>query len=157
MIRTIFACLNGKASHKKSKLEPLEVTKPVYRDELTKKQRLRKAVKKTVRFAESEPTILGEDSEKTRCVSGNEVGGKEGIRVRIKLTKEEAARLLSKCNNGGILEFEDVARELVLIPVNRVSIVSDGTINFESVVRSGSSSIFFLSLGIGQLGAGPFQ
>ena len=57
------------------------------------------------------------------------MGGKEGIRVRIKLTKEEAARLLSKCNNGGILEFEDVARELVLIPVNRVSIVSDGTIN----------------------------
>ena len=110
MIRTIFACLNGKASHKKSKLEPLEVTKPVYRDELTKKQRLRKAVKKTVRFAESEPTILGEDSEKTRCVSGNEVGGKEGIRVRIKLTKEEAARLLSKCNNGGILEFEEIGR-----------------------------------------------
>lgn len=132
MIRTIFACLNGKASHKKSKLEPLEVTKPVYRDELTKKQRPRKAGKKTVRFAESEPTILGEDGEKefekTRSVSGNEVGEKEGIRVRIKLTKEEAARFLSKCNRG-VLEFEDVARELVLIPVNRVSIVSDGTIN----------------------------
>ncbi|TKY60727.1 hypothetical protein E2542_SST17826 [Spatholobus suberectus] len=106
MFRTIFACFNGKISHKKAKVEPLE-------DVLTKKQKPRKAVKKTVRFAESEPTILGE---------------KEGMKVRVKLTKEEAARLLSKCN-GGVLEFKDVARELVLIPVNRVSIVSDGTNN----------------------------
>ncbi|KAG5014565.1 hypothetical protein JHK82_020248 [Glycine max] len=129
MIRTIFACFNGKVSHKKAEVEPLEVTKPVYRDELTKKQPPRKTVKKTVRFAESEPTILGEDSEKefekTRWGSGNEVGEKEGMRVRIKLTKEEAARLLSKCNNGGILQFKDVAHELVLIPVNRVSVAPD--------------------------------
>ncbi|TKY60720.1 hypothetical protein E2542_SST17819 [Spatholobus suberectus] len=132
MFRTIFACFNGKVSHKKAKVEPLEVTKAVYIDELTKIQTPRKAVKKTVRFSESEPTILGEDSEKdfekTKCGSGNEVGEKEGIRVRVKLTKEEAARLLSKCN-GGVLEFKDVARELVLIPVNRVSVVSDGTNN----------------------------
>ncbi|RDY10936.1 hypothetical protein CR513_04462, partial [Mucuna pruriens] len=111
MIRTIFACFNGKVSYKKAKVEPLDVTKAVYIDELTKTQRPKKAVKKTVRFSESEPTILGEDSEKT----SNEVAQKEGMRVKIKLTKEEAARLLSKCNEG-VLEFKDVARELVLIP-----------------------------------------
>ncbi|KAK7358522.1 hypothetical protein VNO77_00454 [Canavalia gladiata] len=134
MIRTIFACLGGKVSRKKVKVEPLEITKAVYRDELTKKQSPTRAVKKTVRFADTKPTILGENSEKdfekTRCDTGNELGeNKEGIRVKIKLTKEEAARLLSKCNGGGVLEFKDVARELVLIPVNRVSIVSDSTNN----------------------------
>nr|KYP58704.1 hypothetical protein KK1_014124 [Cajanus cajan] len=133
MFRTMFACFNGKASHKKAKVEPLEIKEAVYRDELTKKQTPKKAVvKKTVRFAESEPTILGEDNEKDfekiRCGNDNEAREKEGMRVRVKLTKEEAARLLSKCN-GGVLEFNDVARELVLIPVSRVNIVSDRTNN----------------------------
>ncbi|XP_020224803.1 uncharacterized protein LOC109806722 [Cajanus cajan] len=133
MFRIMFACFNGKASHKKAKVEPLEITESVYSDEQTKKQTPKKAVvKKTVRFAESEPTILGEDSEKefekTRWGSGNDVGEKERIRVRVKLTKEEAARLLSKCN-GGVLQFNDVARQLVLIPVNRVCVVSDRTNN----------------------------
>ncbi|XP_027344204.1 uncharacterized protein LOC113856548 [Abrus precatorius] len=132
MIRTMFACFNRKVSRKNVKVEPLEATRGVYRDELTKKQSPSKAVKKSVRFADSEPTVLGEESEKefekTRCGSGNELGEKEGVRVKVKLTKEEAARLLSKCN-GGVLEFKDVARELVWIPVNRVSIVSDCTNN----------------------------
>ncbi|KAG5058659.1 hypothetical protein JHK82_013640 [Glycine max] len=128
LLERITSCRGGQVSHKKVKVEPLEVTKPVYRDELTRKQRPRKAVQKTVRFAESEPTILGEDSEKefekTRFGSGNEVGEKEEMRVRIKLTKEEAARLLSKCNNGGVLQFKDVAHELAFL-VNRVNIVPD--------------------------------
>ncbi|XP_061361027.1 uncharacterized protein LOC133304958 [Gastrolobium bilobum] len=137
MIRTVFAYLKkGKASHKKVKVEPLiKVTKAVYRDELTKKQSpTKKTVKKSVRFADSEPTILGEDRdsekefEKRNCAAGNEFGEKEGIRVKVKMTKEEAARFLSKCN-GGVLEFKDVARELVSIPVNRVSVVSTYTNN----------------------------
>ncbi|KAK7318106.1 hypothetical protein RJT34_02804 [Clitoria ternatea] len=118
MIRSIFACLSGKGSHKEVKVEPMEVTKSVYRNELSKKEAACQRVKKTVRFAESEPTILGE--EKRRC--GEELGEKEGIRVKIKLSKEEAVRLLGKCN-GGVLQFKDVARELVFIPVNRVSIL----------------------------------
>ncbi|KAJ1408209.1 hypothetical protein SESBI_23745 [Sesbania bispinosa] len=129
MIRTVFAYLNGKASHKKVKIDPLKATKAVYRDELTKKQSPSKViVKKRVRFADSEPTILGEDHcEKKSCV-GNEFGEKEGIRVKVRMTKEEAARFLSKCN-GGVLEFRDVARELVSIPVNRVSVLSTCTNN----------------------------
>ena len=44
--------------------------------------------------------------------------------IWIELTKEEAARLLSKCNNGGVLQFKDVAHELAFL-VNRVNIVPD--------------------------------
>ncbi|KAK7251428.1 hypothetical protein RIF29_34617 [Crotalaria pallida] len=130
MISTVFSYLNRKISCKKVKVEPLKGSKVVYRDELTtKKQPPKKAVKKCVRFADSEPTILGEDNEKDfekRC-AGNEIGKEEGIRVRVKMTKEEAVRLLSKCN-GGVLEFKDVASELVSIPVNRVSFVTTCTI-----------------------------
>ncbi|XP_019447249.1 PREDICTED: uncharacterized protein LOC109350470 [Lupinus angustifolius] len=121
----MFSYLNRKISHKKVTQEPLKITKAVYRDELTtKKQTPKKRVKKCVRFSDSEPTILGEDNsekefEKRNCAS-NEIREREGIRVKIKLTKEEAVRFLSKCNEG-VLEFKDVAHELVSIPVNRVS------------------------------------
>ncbi|MQI71992.1 hypothetical protein EI017_24840, partial [Escherichia coli] len=103
-------------------MQPLKDTEAIYGDKLTtKKQSPKKAVKKCVRFADSEPTILGEGSEKDfeeRSCVGNELGEREGIRVKVKMTKEEAARFLSKCN-GGVLEFKDVARDLVFIPVNR--------------------------------------
>lgn len=123
----MFGCLKIGASHKEVKLiEPLKATKDVYKYELTKKQTL---VKKRVRFADSEPTILGEEKEfEKRCIS-NELGEKEGIRVKIKLTKEEAAILLSKCN-GRVLELKDVARELLSISGDRVSIMSTLANNF---------------------------
>lgn len=41
------------------------------------------------------------------------------LTVKILMTKEEAVRLLSKCKDGGRLEFGDVAGELMQIPVNR--------------------------------------
>ncbi|KEH21228.1 hypothetical protein MtrunA17_Chr8g0388191 [Medicago truncatula] len=129
MISTMFACLK-KTSHKKVKVEQImKATKDVC--ELTKKQPTCKTMKKRVRFVDSEPTILGEENEKDqfekrRCIS-NELGEKEGIRVKIRLTKEQATQLLSKCN-GSALEFNDLAHELLSIPGNRVSIVE--TINF---------------------------
>ncbi|TKY71028.1 hypothetical protein E2542_SST07323 [Spatholobus suberectus] len=129
MMHTMFACLNGKVPGEKVE-EELKVTKAVYRDDLTRKKSPppSKAVKKSVRFADSEPSIFGEGNEenlvKGNCTGNNELGGKGGIRVKVKMTKEEAARLLSKCKEGGILEFKDVARELVAIPLNRVSVVS---------------------------------
>ncbi|XP_061374164.1 uncharacterized protein LOC133316432 [Gastrolobium bilobum] len=133
MFPTMFACLNSKISDEKI-VEQLKVTKAVYRDELTKKKSPppSKAVKKkSVRFADSESTVMGEeDNEKNlvkgRC-TGNELGERTGIRVKVKMTKKEAARLLSKCKEGGILEFKDVARELVELPQNRVSIMSTCT------------------------------
>ncbi|KAH7513741.1 hypothetical protein FEM48_Zijuj11G0013500 [Ziziphus jujuba var. spinosa] len=53
--------------------------------------------------------------------SGEEKGAR--IRIKVKMTKEEAARVLSKCKNGGVLEFKDFAAELVQIPSNRVSVL----------------------------------
>ncbi|KAG5061553.1 hypothetical protein AAZX31_01G211200 [Glycine max] len=124
MMHTMFACLN------KIVQEQLKVKKAVYRDELITKKKPptlpSKAVKKSVRFADSDPSIFGEDHNekklaKGRCSGGDELGG---IRVKLKMTKDEAARLLSKCKEGGVLEFKDVARELVALPLNRVSVVS---------------------------------
>ncbi|GMN31572.1 hypothetical protein TIFTF001_003305 [Ficus carica] len=43
------------------------------------------------------------------------------------MTKQEANRLLSRCKDGGVLEFKDVARELVQIPVNRVAVYNNPT------------------------------
>ena len=125
MMHTMFACLN------KIVQEQLKVKKAVYRDELITKKKPptlpSKAVKKSVRFADSDPSIFGEDHNekklvKGRCSSDGDESG--GIRVKLKMTKDEAARLLSKCKEGGVLEFKDVARELVALPLNRVSVVS---------------------------------
>ncbi|KAK8488424.1 hypothetical protein V6N13_116622 [Hibiscus sabdariffa] len=46
------------------------------------------------------------------------------VRVKVKMTKEEAGRLLSRCKDGGIIEFKDAARELVKLPMNRVTLLS---------------------------------
>jgi len=117
-------------SHKKAKVEAVEAREGVYRDELREKERARKAVKKRVRFAEIEATIMGEESEKEfekRCESDEKVGEKEGMRVRVRLTKEEAARLLSKWNQEGPLQFNDVAHQLLFIPADRLCILSHPT------------------------------
>ncbi|XP_028774788.1 uncharacterized protein LOC114731715 [Neltuma alba] len=134
MMQTVFACLNRQVSDVKvgSVVEQAEAKPAVYRDELTKKQapcrKAAVAVKKSVRFADSEPTILGGDELEKEKESGKRIissgnNKREGIRVKVKMTREEAARLLSKCKEGGFLEFGDVARELVSIPVGRVSVV----------------------------------
>jgi len=120
-MHTMFACLNRKVE------QQLKGTEAVYRDELINKKKPSGAsnkVKKSVRFADSEASIFGEEMKEKKVVSGNESGGKEAIRVKVKMTKEEAARLLSKCKEGGVLEFKDVARELVALPINRVRVVS---------------------------------
>ncbi|KAI4315531.1 hypothetical protein L6164_028329 [Bauhinia variegata] len=108
-------------------VEKPNVTRVVYRDELTKKK---SPVKKSVQFENSAPTILGEEKKEDfgKAISENKEESRR-IRVKVKMTKEEAARLLSKCKEGGVLEFKDVARELVLIPLNRVSFESTCTFN----------------------------
>lgn len=50
-----------------------------------------------------------------------------GIRVKVRMTKAEAARLLSKCKEGGVLGFKDVENELVQIPMNRVHVLPPAT------------------------------
>lgn len=122
----MFACLKKTPSFKKVKLvEPRKATKVVYKYELTKKKPTSMTKKKRVRFVDSEPTILGEENneeyEKRRCISNDELVEKEGIRVTIRLTKQQATELLLKCNES-VLELKDVARELLSIPGNQVTI-----------------------------------
>ncbi|KAJ7945046.1 Nipped-B-like protein [Quillaja saponaria] len=120
----------GNVSDEKVELKQHKnVTKFLYTEELKKKPPSPSKLKKKVRFASSEPTILGEedvgkkDVEEKSCVH-NIIEEKKVIRVKVKMTKQEAALMLSKYKEEGVLEFKDVARELVSIPVNRVSMVS---------------------------------
>ncbi|KAL8521276.1 hypothetical protein ACS0TY_011712 [Phlomoides rotata] len=62
--------------------------------------------------------------------------GKSGTQLKILMTKEEAHRLLSKCQDGGVLDFKDVANELVQIPSNRVSLRIDHTDTADADVAS---------------------
>lgn len=97
-------------------------------------------LKKRVRFESSKqvPTLVvvpssdscddDDDEKKSSETKAHNIslngGGemKKGVKVKILMTKKEAAELLSKCKEGGVLEFKDVARELVQIPPNRVSL-----------------------------------
>lgn len=101
-------------------MEP-KVTNFVYRDNLSKKPSANKP-KKKVRFSAEEKSTEG----RIHAI-GSVQENREAIRVKVRMTKEEAARLLSKCKDGGVLGFKDVAKELVQIPANRVSVVSSGT------------------------------
>ncbi|XP_014520452.1 uncharacterized protein LOC106777384 [Vigna radiata var. radiata] len=119
MMQAMLACLSRKVSRKVE--EEVKVREAVYRDKLIKK----KKAKKSVRFADSEASIFGEEKKEEKGrYSDNESRGKETIRVKVKMTKEEAARLLSKCKEGGVLEYKDVAHQLLALPVNRVRVLS---------------------------------
>lgn len=102
----------------------------IHRDEMSKKQSKNK-VKNGDSLASSREPLLCKETEhrknleKRSCGNGS-VAEKDVVRVRVKMTKQEAARLMSKCKDGGILEFRDVAEELVQIPVNRVSVEAFG-------------------------------
>ncbi|CAK8539306.1 unnamed protein product [Lathyrus sativus] len=143
MIRTIlFAChefLNMKISDEKltEKLKDTKVVE-VYRDELANTKMRRKAVKKSVRFVDTERDALLEKDEEKDLMKGRrscnksdcmgEFGEREkvNIRVKVKMTREEAAKFLSKFNNkeGGVLPLEDVAPQLLALPLDRVTFLS---------------------------------
>jgi len=46
-----------------------------------------------------------------KSYGGSSVDKKKVITVKVRMTKEEAARMLSKCKDGGFLDFKDVAQE----------------------------------------------
>ncbi|XVF51315.1 hypothetical protein PTKIN_Ptkin04bG0175100 [Pterospermum kingtungense] len=102
------------------------VSKTVYRDELSKKQSPCKQKNYYgYSFTNTKTLLKVKDDEKDMKRSRAGFDGKTStIRVKVKMTKQEAARLLSKCKDGGVLEFRDVASEVVNLPMNRVSIVS---------------------------------
>ena len=98
-----------------------KTTTYVYRDDLNKKKQSPssqqqpeiKKVKKRVRFAETEPVIIAIDAEE-------ETEKKRVVRITVKVTKQEANRMLSRCSEGGVLELGDAACELMRIPAARV-------------------------------------
>ncbi|KAJ6393540.1 hypothetical protein OIU77_022890 [Salix suchowensis] len=90
----------------------------IYRDELSKKMPSKKGY--DCLASNNEKKSL----EKRGFAASSAVEEKGAIRIKVLMTKEEASRLLSKCREGGVLEFKDVAHELAQIPVNRVSVIS---------------------------------
>ncbi|KAE8649206.1 hypothetical protein Csa_015041 [Cucumis sativus] len=125
--------LNFQAVEISSRCKRTKKTAYVYRDNLTKKNHSPpssssspqhqpeeiKKVKKRVRFADTEPVIIAisTDREEEELEVETE---KKVVRITVKLTKQEANRMLSRCSNGGVLEFGDVASELMRIPPTRV-------------------------------------
>ncbi|KAJ9173726.1 hypothetical protein P3X46_016836 [Hevea brasiliensis] len=101
----------------------------IHRDDLSKNPSTKKVKKGDFLASSREPLLCKEledkkNLEKRGYGCATTVEEKGVIRVKVKMTKQEAARLMSKCKDGGILEFRDVAHELVQIPVNHVSVVS---------------------------------
>ncbi|XP_062074565.1 uncharacterized protein LOC133778600 isoform X2 [Humulus lupulus] len=117
--------------HKKPTNHTKEI---IYRDELSKKKNKKPKNGISNSYYSSleikEPLIKKNPSKETICTTitttksqvCSEEENKGVVRVKVTMTKQEAARLLSKCKEGGKLEFKDVAQELEKIPVNRVSV-----------------------------------
>ncbi|KAH8513252.1 hypothetical protein H0E87_006517 [Populus deltoides] len=108
-------------------------TNLIYRDELSKKTSPKKLKKGGNCLA-----IKEEDARKNFEKRGyaSSVQEKDVIRVKVRMTKEEAARLMAKCKEGGLLEFKDVAHELVQLPVNRISTVVSSKGGYGGVLHS---------------------
>ncbi|XP_021816641.1 uncharacterized protein LOC110758966 [Prunus avium] len=111
----------------------LELEKPnvkifIYRDDLSKKPfSKQQKMNGSTCLESSEPLIKRELEDGKLCGGGSSYGSAaeekgEGIRVKIKMTRQEAAQMLSKCKNGGVLEFKDVTLALAHIPTGRVSV-----------------------------------
>ncbi|XP_010541688.1 PREDICTED: uncharacterized protein LOC104815074 [Tarenaya hassleriana] len=121
-------------------LREKEGLKPIRRNTATKKK-----THKVVRFADEHTTIkpLPEEEgleprkvvnfhvetlrhqKEGLVVEEEEEEKKEVIRVKIKMKKLEAERLLSKRNqNGGVLEFRHVADQIATLPVHHVHVAT---------------------------------
>ncbi|KAJ4870803.1 Uncharacterized protein Rs2_47586 [Raphanus sativus] len=78
--------------------------------------------KKPVRFdlyqePEPEEKTL-EEKEGLNIVKGKE----EVVRIKIKMTKQEAQRLLGKCKNDSVLDFEHVVDQIAHVPAHQLQV-----------------------------------
>lgn len=64
--------------------------------------------------------------------SNKGVDNKSSVRVKVLLTKQEAAKLLAKCKEEGVLDFKDVVNELAKLPAQRINVVSSVPNNISS-------------------------
>ncbi|KAK4365490.1 hypothetical protein RND71_016848 [Anisodus tanguticus] len=126
-------------SKKTNKVESSSSSSTIYvcRDELDKKK---PKIKKQVKFdlepkcqpQEEASTLLELNKKSGTSLEKYKVGGGGGddransgrIKVKILMRKEDAAKLLSKCKEGGVLEFMDVAQELVQVPSSSIRFLS---------------------------------
>uniref|UniRef100_A0A3Q7HWS2 DUF7890 domain-containing protein n=1 Tax=Solanum lycopersicum TaxID=4081 RepID=A0A3Q7HWS2_SOLLC len=103
---------NSKKTNKVESSNTNTTTTYVCRDELDKKK---PKLKKQVKF-DLEPKyqhqVLEEEINKVDD-DDNVINNNRGVRVKILMKKEDAERLLLKCSEGGVVEFMDVAHELV--------------------------------------------
>ncbi|MED6179539.1 hypothetical protein PIB30_001831 [Stylosanthes scabra] len=109
MMNTVLACFNWRtiiSPVEEDEVKEKEVVEPLKKEGVYRDEPCKKGIKKSVRFKDEEEEV-----------------GEEGIRVKVKMTKEQANRLLSKCKEGGVLDFKDVASELVSIPINRLTLL----------------------------------
>ncbi|KAG5563441.1 hypothetical protein RHGRI_006009 [Rhododendron griersonianum] len=125
MLDILYPYFNIENFGSKTKLNNQNNPNYILRDDLDKKNPTNKLkIRENKVPAEARVPLLQKEKEleKEQChrllVDGEEI--REGMKVKILMTKEEAARLLSKCRDGGVLEFRDVARELVQIPASRL-------------------------------------
>lgn len=95
----------------------------VYRDELSKAPLIHR---EEAKVDERKCSTIGKKEEGTRGVT----------RVKILMTKAEAERLLSKCKDGGSLEFRDVVREMINIPANRICVVDPETCRRDGLLKT---------------------
>ncbi|KAK3228058.1 hypothetical protein Dsin_007920 [Dipteronia sinensis] len=102
-------------------------TNIIYRDELSNKKSSSTTNNHKPKYGHvSKPKNNNNNMQRRSHVRGGVDQDHKGVTMRVKvvMTKQEAARLLSKCKEGGVLGFKDVAKEIVQIPMNRVSVVS---------------------------------
>ena len=59
-----------------------------------------------------------EEKEGLHIVKGKE----EVVRIKIKMTKKEAQRLLGKCKNDSVLDFEHVVDQIAHVPVHQLQV-----------------------------------
>ncbi|TMW95794.1 hypothetical protein EJD97_008315 [Solanum chilense] len=102
---------NSKKTNKVESSNTNTTTTYVCRDELDKKK---PKIKKQVKF-DLEPKYQHQvlEEEINKVDDDDNVINNRGVRVKILMKKENAARLLLKCSEGGVVEFMDVAHELV--------------------------------------------
>ncbi|KAM5572160.1 hypothetical protein ABKV19_012294 [Rosa sericea] len=116
MLNSLLSFFNKKSLDDTMKLRKPGVKNAIYRDELSKKPISNYRQKINCSYLESSEPLLSKREEK------EDGKGVVVMRVKVKMTKQEAARMLSRCKNGGVLEFKDVANELTKIPINRVTL-----------------------------------
>ena len=59
-----------------------------------------------------------EEKEGLHIVKGKE----QVVRIKIKMTKKEAQRLLGKCKNDSVLDFEHVVDQIAHVPVHQLQV-----------------------------------